>query len=164
MPGETQKPIVNFPKHVFLLMAGLLLISAVQAKEEFNLTADGVALHGYDPVSYIVDDKPQLGSPELRSQHDGIDYLFSSQGNLETFEQNPARYTPAYGGYCAYGVRLGKKFDTDPMAYAVDDGNLYMLLNRVTQRVWEKDRTRNIAIAERLWPSIKSVSVAQLEE
>jgi len=161
---NSKKIIVNFLKPACLLIVGVLLVSVVQAQEEYNLNADGFALHGYDPVSYFFDEKPRLGSRNLRLQHDGISYLFDSRENLEQFEQNPAQYTPAFGGYCAYGVRLGKKFDIDPMAYSIEDGNLYMLLNRATHRLWKKDRVQNIAIAERFWPSIKSVSVAKLED
>ena len=75
---------------------------------------------------------------------------------------NPDKHIPVFGGYCAYGVRVGKKLDIDPNAYAIEAGRLYMLLNRSTKNLWDKDRERNIAIAKRLWPTIKSVTPESL--
>ena len=36
---------------------------------------------------------------------------------------------PAYGGFCAYGVALGKKFDDDPRYWKIVDGKLYLNLD-----------------------------------
>ena len=71
-------------------------------------------------------------------------------------------YVPQFGGYCSYGVRMGKKLDIDPQAYAIRNDRLYLLLNRATREVWRKDLDRNIEIARRLWPSLRPIPAAQL--
>jgi hypothetical protein len=96
--------------------------------------------------------------------HNGVTYQFKSSANREAFLANPERFVPKYGGYCSYGVRLGKKFDVDPTAWAVVDDELYLQLNHGTQAVWRNDLMKNIEIAERLWPEIQPIPAAQLEE
>ena len=68
-----------------------------------------------------------------------------------------------YGGYCAYGVRMGKKLDNDPLAYEIKDGRLYVLLNRATHKMWEQDMSENIQVSDRLWPQIKTKSIRSLQ-
>jgi hypothetical protein len=68
-----------------------------------------------------------------------------------------------YGGYCAYGVRMGKKLDIDPFAYEVLDGHLYVLLNRATHKLWQRDMLENVKISDRLWPQLRSKSKESLQ-
>ena len=132
------------------------------AVEETNLNDDGLALHGFDPVAYHVAGEPVEGSDEFTSEHNGATYRFSSAANLALFISNPDKYAPAYGGYCSYGVRVGRKFDVDPEAWKIVDGVLYVQLDQGTHVVWLDDIEKNIAIANRIWPEIKDVSAQQL--
>lgn len=127
----------------------------------YNVNSENIALHGYDPVSYF-QGQPAEGIKSLSYKYNNINYIFSSTKNLKLFISNPDKHIPVFGGYCAYGVRVGKKFDIDPTAYAIEDGKLYLLLDRSTKDLWDKDRKRNIAIAERLWLTIKSVTPSSL--
>lgn len=157
-----------FLNHKALLRA-LLLIPVLLSNTSYatdagiNINDESIALHGYDPVSYF-QETPVEGKDSLKFQHQGVTYLFSTQKNLSQFSKAPGKYQPLFGGYCAYGVRMGKKFDIDPLAYAIEDGNLYVLLDRSTKKIWDQERKRNIAIAERIWPSIKSVPAGELEK
>jgi len=65
-----------------------------------NLDQTGTALQGYDPVSYHRD-KPKKGKEEYSFFYHGATYLFSNQNTLKTFQDNPERYLPAFGGWCA---------------------------------------------------------------
>ncbi|MBE9564370.1 MAG: hypothetical protein IMF17_03920, partial [Proteobacteria bacterium] len=78
------------------------------------------------------------------------------------FRLMPEQYAPMYGGYCAYGVRMGKKLDIDPLAFEINDGHLYVLLNRSTHRIWKQDMEKNIQISDMLWPQIQIKSVDSL--
>ena len=43
------------------------------------------------------------------------------------FKENPKKYTPQYGGYCAYAVaEKNKKMYIDPEFYEIRDGKLYL--------------------------------------
>lgn len=133
-----------------------LFAGAAFAADEVNVGPAGVALHGYDPVSYFDPGRPVAGKKSLSAGHAGALYLFSSRENLRKFIREPDKYAPAYGGWCSYGVRVGRKFDIDPHAWKISDGKLYLQLDLGTQKVWDKDRLKNIEIADRLWPSILS--------
>ncbi|KAB2850623.1 MAG: YHS domain-containing protein, partial [Hyphomicrobiaceae bacterium] len=105
-----------------LLAASLIapLSGAAFAVDEVNvskgatLAGPGLAVHGYDVVAYFTNGAPLLGGDTFAVAHNGATYRFASQANLDAFKANPAKYEPAYGGFCAYGVMLGKKFDGDP--------------------------------------------------
>lgn len=143
------------------LFLSLLMVSYVCAEDEINLS-DDMALHGYDPVSYIAG-SPVPGGQAIFAMHDGVRYLFSSVDNHVQFALQPERYIPKYGGYCAYGVRMGKKLDVDPLAYEVKDESLYLLLNRATHALWKRDMVENIQIANDTWPKIKALPSQSLQ-
>jgi len=84
---------------------------------------DGVALDGFDPVSYF-NNEPLRGTPEFRSSIDSDTFYFANRENLEKFEESPAKYTPAYGGYCAYSVAKGNPQRADYSNYKLDGGRL----------------------------------------
>ncbi len=78
------------------------------------------------------------------------------------FDANPEKYLPAYGGYCAMGVAMGRKFATDPEAFKIVDGKLYLNLNSSIQKVWFRDIPGNIEKANENWADIKTVNAADL--
>ena len=127
------------------------------ASEELNANTDGVVIEGYDPVAYFLDNKPTKGKPSFSAKFEGGTYFFANKENRETFLASPGAYTPAYGGWCSYGVRVGKKFRIDPNAWKIVDNRLFLQLDQGTQKVWLKDQAKNIEIADRLWPSLKSM-------
>ena len=69
---------------------------------------------------------------------------------------------PAYGGYCAFGVSVGKKFVGDPEVWRLVDGRLYLNLDVEIQSQWLKDVPGRIASAERKWKSIRDKAPSSL--
>lgn len=138
--------------------------SPARAAEEMNLIAEGVAIHGYDPVAYFTDGKPVRGLSGFSSEFNGATYHFANAEKRDSFAQSPEAFAPAFGGWCSMGVRVGRKFDIDPAAFKIVDSRLYLQLDLGTQKVWAEDMERNIAIANRIWPSIRSVPASQLAE
>ncbi len=120
--------------------------------------APNLAVSGYDVVSYQNAAAPSVGASRFAAQYDGATYYFSSQANLDAFNAAPATYVPAYGGFCAFGVSKGKKFDADPTAYTVVDGQLYLNLNHKILKKWRKKQDRYIEQADTNWPEIETVA------
>lgn len=112
-----------------------------------------LALGGHDPVSYFSQGAVS-GQPQWTAVHAGHSYRFESRRHRDRFLEQPDRYAPAYGGYCAYGVRMGKLLAVDYDAYEIVDGRLFLLLNRATQELWREQQQQNIAVADRLWPEL----------
>ena len=137
---------------------------AAELSIETNLTDDGIAVNGCDPVAYFTKGEPTMGRSALQYEHQGIVYRFASEEHRQTFIANPPRYVPAYGGFCAYGVRTGRKFEIDPNSWRIVDGRLYLLLNPGTKVIWELQRSSNIQIANAIWPTIKPFPDEELEK
>ncbi|MGF1498249.1 MAG: YHS domain-containing (seleno)protein [Elainellaceae cyanobacterium] len=119
-----------------------------------NLNDAGVAIDGYDPVSYFEGDRPTPGNPDLSSTVDGATYYFASAENKAKFDADPAAYIPQYGGFCAVAVSEGKTFPVDPETYKVTDGKLYLFYNGElgnTKPQWEEDEATRRANADDHW-------------
>ncbi|MFM1883667.1 MAG: hypothetical protein RJA05_2076 [Planctomycetota bacterium] len=95
-------------------------------RKSFNVDDTGLALQGYDPISYLDPTGPLEGKKEYAVVHRGITYRFATPENKARFEAEPARYEPPYGGWCAWAVIDGDKVEVDPTNYEVIDGRVYL--------------------------------------
>ena len=127
-----------------------------------DVTHSTPGLSGYDPVSYFSMGKPMKGSGYHVAEHQGITYAFASKENKATFEGNPEKYVPMYGGYCAYGVAVGKKFVADPEVWKIVDGKLYVNLDKGIQGKWNEDIPGHIKNADKNWTKIQDKSPSSL--
>jgi YHS domain-containing protein len=143
-----------------------LLIGASLMAPATLLAADSatsvVGAGGYDLVSYHTGAKPLRGNGNHVAVHDGVTYLFASQANRQQFEATPEKYLPAYGGYCAYGVAIGKKFVGDPDVWEIVDGTLYLNLDNKIKGLWLRDVAGHITKANAHWPRIETKLPSQL--
>ncbi|WP_282605835.1 YHS domain-containing (seleno)protein [Pelagibius sp. Alg239-R121] len=152
------------------LVSTALLGGAVQvhAADELNvvpglsIAGAPLALHGYDPVAYFTQGKPARGSDKLVHVYQGAAYRFSKQEHLESFKKNPARYTPQFGGFCAYGVSVGKKFDGDPQLWKIENDKLYVNLNEEIYETFLEDLDDNIDKAVSNWTDIEHTAAKDL--
>jgi YHS domain-containing protein len=159
-----EQVMVNRRIGVFWMAAALAALAATalpaqaqaqaQSSAALNLSADGVAIKGYDPVAYFTMNKPVKGSPSFVAKHEGATYWFANAEHQQAFTAQPAKYVPQYGGYCAFGVAKGAKPDIDPTAFAVVDGKLYLNLNPDVQSRWLKDVPGFIKTADENWKSL----------
>ena len=136
---------------------------ALSTSAEVNLTSDRLAVNGFDPVAYFTDGAPVPGNSALSHEIGSVVYRFASEENRRRFKADPQRFLPAFGGFCAYGVRAGRKLPADPTAWRIVDGRLFLLLNLGTKTIWELDLEENITIADMVWPKISSLSDAELQ-
>jgi YHS domain-containing protein len=137
-----------------LALAVLALATWAGAPATVNSDGSGLALHGYDPVAYFEDGRPVKGSADLTVEHAGATYRFASAANRDDFVENPERFVPQYGGYCAYGMAQGGKYDVDPEAWKIVNGKLYLNKNRSVQQTWNEDIPGYIAEADRNWAEV----------
>ncbi|WP_255611718.1 YHS domain-containing (seleno)protein [Ruegeria sp. SCSIO 43209] len=115
---------------------------------------DGMAVSGYDAVSYFKAGAPELGQPDIALMWKGAIWRFASEENRDRFERNPRAYAPQFGGYCAYAMAKGLLSSTDPMAWQIVDGRLYLTHSEAIERIWERDVTNYIREAEGHWPAV----------
>jgi YHS domain-containing protein len=148
-----------------LVGAALLAAAPAQAgapPPDLNADAAGLMLRGYDPVAYFTDGRPTPGSAEFTATRGAAVYHFASAANRDAFLADPAKYEPAYGGFCALGTSLGKKFDGDPELWRIVDGKLYLNVSPEAVARWQEDIPGNIGKADEAWPKIKATPATQL--
>ena len=88
---------------------------------------EGIALDGYDPVAYFIQGEPKRGLVDEKVDYQGVTYLFSSTKNRLLFLEEPQRYLPKYGGWCAYAVaETSSKMEPDPTMWQVQNGELQL--------------------------------------
>ncbi len=145
---------------VSLIALAVVLASTPGFASNFNHSNVGAG--GYDVVAYHTEGAAKRGTGWYVASHEGTTYLFSSKKNRKLFVKNPNKYLPEYGGYCAYGLSVGKKFYADPTVWKVVDGRLFLNLDAKIQQKFEKDLSGNIQKADANWPNVKAESPAGL--
>ena len=91
-----------------------------------HFISNAAVVDGYDVVAYHTVGKPVKGSTDHTVTYQGVKWQFSSAENKAMFEAEPAKFAPAYGGWCAAGASKGKKVPTKPDLFAIVDGQLYL--------------------------------------
>ena len=115
------------------------------------------ALQGYCPVAYFAVGKAVEGKPEFTSTHGGQVYQFVNADAKQAFDREPDRYTPAYGGLCAFGMSIEKEFEACPKNFKIINDRLYVFLkNEETDalELWnQEDEAKCLVNADRHWSS-----------
>jgi len=137
-----------------LLLLALALPAAAQTKSLLNLDKAGLAIQGYDPVAFFTDHKPVMGRAELGYRHNGALYYFASREHRDAFKADPAKYEPAFGGYCAFGVSRNKLVEIDVEAFQIVDGKLLLQYSKSVREDFNKDAAGNLAKANTNWPGL----------
>ncbi|MEM9076993.1 MAG: YHS domain-containing (seleno)protein [Bacteroidota bacterium] len=146
-------------KKIFPLV--LFFVGALVSAQSIDYnTKKGYAANGYDVVAYF-NNQAQEGKVEFSTDFDGITYKFASKQNLDTFKGHPEKYTPQYGGYCAYAVAVsGKKVSINPQTFEIRDDKLYLFYNKGktnTLEFWKKESPETLqAKADVNWEKIKT--------
>lgn len=118
---------------------------------------NGLALSGYDPVTYFDEGRPREGQAEHQLKWRGATWQFVSLTNCERFEMDPHAFAPSYGGYCAYTVANHMPMKADPTAWTIYEGRLYMNFNESLRILWRRDIPGFIAAADLYWAATQKV-------
>jgi hypothetical protein len=137
---------------------GLAAVAAAQAPPAPQTPPAGrrIALNGYDPVAYFEEAQPQKGDAAFWVAFDDAVYLFASAGRRAKFIADPERYAPQYAGFCAGGVSKGYRTESDPEAWAIINGKLFLFELKERVPAFKQD-TAFIDRANSNWPGLKDV-------
>jgi YHS domain-containing protein len=116
--------------------------------------SSGIAIHGYDAVAYLKQGQPVKGKQEFQHNWSGAKWQFASAENRDAFAREPEKFAPQYGGYCAYGMSSGYAAPTDPEAWSVTNGKLYLNYNLEVRGMWSQQQAEHIKKADVNWPKI----------
>ena len=145
---------------IALALFGLLFASQLAFSGDF-FEVEGVALRGYDPVAYFDVGQPTPGLPALSHDYKGSTFRFASEANRKKFVADPEKYAPQFGGFCALGTANGYKVKTEPDAFKVVDGKLYLNYNRKVLDLWTQDQAGYIARANKNWPEVSKMPMKE---
>lgn len=138
----------------FLVCAALAVVAWGEGRLLQNLDKSGLALQGYDPVAFFTDQKPVKGDAQFPLRHDRALYLFATKAHRDAFKAEPAKYTPAFGGYCAFGVSKGKLVGVDVEAFQIVDGRLLLQYSKGVRDDFNRDPRGNLERANTQWPRL----------
>ena len=150
---------------MMIAIVGSVLLSGCKASvatgagtgvEPFFRFEEGLALKGYDPVSYFTHGKPEIGRGEFEAEYKGAKWHFATAGNRELFTREPEKYAPQYGGYCAWAVGHGYTAKGDPEAWKIVGGKLYLNYNQEVKQKWEQDIPGYTAKGDENWLSFQT--------
>jgi len=152
----------KFGKIAVLAAACAMSSSAAFAVDEHFIDG-GAVVGGYDVVSYHTAGEPMAGSADFSAMYQGATWQFSSAENKALFEADPAKYAPAYGGWCSAGASKGKKVPTKPDLFAIVDGQLYLNSSPAAHnKLFLADTDAVISKGESNWKSIFATSAEML--
>lgn len=115
--------------------------------------ARSLMLGGTDVVAYFTQGQAVQGRREFASTVDGVSYWFASAEHQALFNQNPARYIPQYGGFCANGIAYAIPWGGSADTWRISNGKLYIFGGESSRRTFEMDRALNQQRADAYWAS-----------
>jgi len=136
------------------------VFAAEASRTSHNLLGESVGLAAYDPVAYFPEGggKPARGLISISAEHEGVRYRFATEAHKAAFLKNPAKYVPAFGGWCTWAVaELGNRVDVDPESYVVKNGRLLVFYRDPaldTRAKFLENPDVLLAKAEANWPAL----------
>lgn len=129
-------------------------INTLEREGLFGYEHNGIAIRGYDTVAYFTQNRPVEGRDEFSTQWTDATWKFSSQEHLDLFVEDPERYAPQYGGYCAYGVAQMNLVKVEPDQWTIIDEKLYLNFNAKLNKAWSKNTSGYIKTADTLFEQL----------
>lgn len=147
------------------LLAALVVSPAVTAQSIVTAIVtdpiSGVAIDGYDPVTYFTDPQPQRGKPDFEYYWGGVPWYFVSAANRDVFMRAPEVYAPQHGGYCEMALARGYLSDGKPGIYLVRGDRLFLFYSTANREAFQLAEAEARAKAETNWPNLSATLIAE---
>lgn len=115
----------------------------------------GVALEGYDPVTYFTEPEPVQGVADFEYQWGGVPWYFTSAANRDVFMRNPEVYAPQFGGHCVTSLSRGYLSDGKPRLYVISGMKLYLFYSVANREAFFKTEDTSLQGAIAGWAKLK---------
>lgn len=139
---------------ILLGLASTAAAAAPASAPSVSVSEEGLAIRGYDAVSYFSDGGPVTGSTAFEYRWNGAIWRFASANARDRFAADPAAFAPQFGGYCAWAVSQNYIAPGDPKVWRIVDGRLYLNYNLRAKELWEADLSASIERGEENWPTV----------
>ena len=151
-------PGTSMKKFKVLLLLSLLFAATTSVADTLQYATENGAIDGYDPVSYFTDGRAERGSPDITAEWNGAIWHFTSAAHRDAFTEHPEKYAPQYGGFCALGMAHGGDVPTNPEAWTVWEGKLYLNMIKEVSVTWRYNPDKLILRADKKWEAINTTN------
>jgi hypothetical protein len=114
----------------------------------------GLAIDGFDPVTYFVDGAPQVGRAAFELHSGGATWRFRNEGNRAAFAATPDVYRPRFGGHDPTAMARGVATPGNPEIWQIAGKRLYLFYNTENRADFAKGTDSVIEAAEQRWPEV----------
>lgn len=158
---QRRKPFASGPARILgigLFLFGILLPQYGRTATSERIVTDptsGLAINGFDPVSYFVDAAAKFGRPDVEESYGGAIWRFRNVGNRAAFMARPDVYMPRFGGYDPVAVAEGKSVPGNPLFWMIKHERLYLFYSAQSRSAFAADPDYFIAQADRRWPEVE---------
>ncbi|UJQ94087.1 YHS domain-containing (seleno)protein [Mariluticola halotolerans] len=111
----------------------------------------GVAMGGYDPVSYFTEEEPAAGRPEFEYDWRGVPWYFANAANRDVFVRSPESYAPQFGGYGLMGLARGYLSEGNPRVFEILAGRLFLFYSSSNKDAFLLSQKASYESARRNW-------------
>jgi YHS domain-containing protein len=157
MMRQKRKQNLTITGPIAAVFCAFLVLCPVMARAEALVQTvvtdplSGVALEGYDAVSYFTEAEPQMGVPDYEYTWQGVPWFFVSAANRDVFMRNPDIYAPQFGGHCVMSLSRGFLSDGKPRLYVIEGMKLYLFYSVANREAFLADETRAISYSGANW-------------
>ncbi len=85
-----------------------------------------LAIDGYDVVEYFKSQEAKKGLSQFQYRYKSVNWFFANEQNRNDFSQNPQKYFPAFGGFCAYELADERLVNSDPQYWHIHNDTLFL--------------------------------------
>ena len=143
----------------FALVAGVATATGAHAQVVTAIVTEplsGVAIEGYDPVSFFTEPQPLRGLSDYEYQWGGVPWYFASAANRDVFMRAPEVYAPQYGGHCLMSLSRGYLSVGRPTIHVLVGRKLYLFYSPANRDAFLLSPRAAIESAEAKWPALAS--------
>ena len=111
------------------------------------------AIGKHDVLAYHISGKTVKGEKTFVHQWKGADWHFATEAHRDQFAKNPAKYSPAYNGFCSNALSLGKGLvRTNGKVWHIWNDQLHTFYAKAGKERWlENDYAQMVIDADREW-------------
>ena len=139
-----------------ILTISLLLAATTSFADTLQYATENGAIDGFDPVSYFSENRPERGSSNITTEWNGAVWHFTTVEHRDIFLKEPEKYAPRYGGFCALGMAHGGDVPTNPEAWTIWEGKLYLNMIKEVSITWRYNPDKLIARADKKWEALNA--------
>lgn len=161
MMTQTSKQILTMLTFVLPLF-GMVCAAIVPVRAQSVVTLivtdplTGIAISGFDPVSYFTEAAPLPGRPDYAFTWQNVPWYFATPANRDVFMKAPEVYAPQYGGHDGMGASRGFVSDSDARIYTVFKERLYLFYSAANRESFLLAPDAAARTGEMNWPALSS--------